>query len=486
MNFHDEDVRPVAGRKFPAIPEAEETLIGCALGCESADETVDLAVSAGIVPESFSDSSNRSIWESILLSGSFDKITVESVVRNLVTDGVFEAIGGFKKIGACIGRAPTGLMRKFAIEDIVWKHLQRKAINLSTKAIEDSFNCRGDPSEFLGKIATEAAEIAKAGTPPAPEKTISDSVAEEDAQVEAEISGTATRGTISTPFPTFNDYFGLFCAGELVTLAGRPGLGKTSLGLAMAYRAASEGRRTIVVSLEMRTGELLRIIAAQKSGISAHRIERETATTQRDFRASLRDLATLKTLRIVDDEHDFDRIVPLLREERRRGPLGLVVLDYLQIIRPPRSTRGEMRERQVAAMSGELKLLAGELDCPIIVLAQLNRGNEKEGNREPRKSDLRESGAIEQDADKVILLHWPEKDQTGEAQNKPALKDEKPRSCFDVLIIVDKNRRGPRGRHWLVFNSPIQRFNELDLSGRSKTEAQPTVKPPRTEPREMF
>lgn len=206
---------------------------------------------------------------------------------------------------------------------------------------------------------------------------------------------------LAGPFPGWDREAGQMRPGELTVLAARPGLGKTAYALQFAAGVARQGKQVLFFSLEMSGSELVGRLAKQSLG--------SRGSDRESMLAALQEIEGLSTLHIYES-----REVRTLAQIEARcrlhasapGGLGLVVIDYLQLITPPADSRRDNRERQVADMSRELKLLAQSIACPVLLLAQLNRESEKQGRR-PQLSDLRESGAIEQDADRVWFLFAP-------------------------------------------------------------------------------
>lgn len=223
-------------------------------------------------------------------------------------------------------------------------------------------------------------------------------------------------------------------ANQLVILAARPSVGKTSLATQMAWTAAAgDEAEVLFVSLEMSKEELVERIISQETGIPGHAIrDGNLSAAERNQIVEWAGRAQNVCLTVVDKATQGVRsIAATCRREKRKRGLKLVIVDYLQLIEPddPRM----IREQQVAKIARQLKLLSKEIGVPIVVLCQLNRAMEKE-NRAPRLSDLRESGAIEQDADVVVFLWKPDEERPNE-----------------IEAIIAKQRAGPVGStrlHW--------------------------------------
>lgn len=232
---------------------------------------------------------------------------------------------------------------------------------------------------------------------------------------------------------------------ELIVLAARPSVGKSAFALNWALSVARAGKAVVFFSLEMGREQMLDRLIANTGNIDLGAFRLGLTEEQRQKALYASESMRGLPLDIIDDAHvtigEIRRRVRIA--QRRKTPLGLVVVDYLQLLTP--EDRRLSREQQVATMSRELKLLAKSLDVPVLLLAQLNRKGE-EANREPIMSDLRESGAIEQDADIIIFLH--------QARRQTWHPDE------PVKFLVAKGRSSGVGRDTLIFRRRLQRFEE--------------------------
>jgi replicative DNA helicase len=289
-----------------------------------------------------------------------------------------------------------------------------------------------DPDEAAGWLESRLATI-DAGTAADDCKTIGEFAAE----AIADATSPAPRITAMTGLPRLDHNFGGFQAGEVVTLAGRTGQGKTALGIQISIHNAERRRNVLFVSLEMEGRELARREVAACSGVQSKLLR--AGNVPEASRAKLGEahpeLAELPLRIWAPSAATLADIRARCRHEKALRGLSLAVVDYLGLIRVPDLAKRQ-RHEQVAAVSGGLKQLAKELQIPILSLAQLNR--EADGE-EPRLSHLRESGAIEQDSDAVLLLYHPEqeKSRTGESVWGDS---------SEAYVIVAKHRHGQTGR----------------------------------------
>jgi replicative DNA helicase len=255
-----------------------------------------------------------------------------------------------------------------------------------------------------------------------------------------------TRRITRCGIPAWDDVATPMKAGEMIALAARPGCGKTALAGQMAHAVAKAGGRVAFFSLEMSGGELATRMGLVRSG-------REGLFDQRNLVRAIRSLAEVKTLHVFDNSQRYTMAAIEARCRllaTQSGGLSLVVVDYLQLVTP--SDLRAPREQQVAEMSRRFKELAGSLKCPVMVLAQLNRESEKE-ERRPRLSDLRESGAIEQDSDRVWFLWRDPKTIQGGVEDEQAI---------EIITIQAKCRGGPPNvAKAMRFDRPIYTFTPI-------------------------
>lgn len=272
---------------------------------------------------------------------------------------------------------------------------------------------------------------------------------------------------VQTGFHKLNEYTGGWKAGEMIVLAARPGQGKTALGLTFAQHALRErydeatdawkkpGHAVGMFSLEMTNEQLmLRLLAAhagerlqsiRQGGLDDHSLQKLRMVAQ-----------DMKEWPLYLDDSSFLTINQLRGKARRmkdRHKIELLVIDYLQLLRSESAQAKDNRQNEVAEISRGIKALAKELSIPIIILAQLNRKSE-EGKQEPALHNLRESGAIEQDADVVLLLHRPdaEKDADGNEVHSGEI--------IPYKLIIAKQRNGPTERLDIMFHAPYTRFDD--------------------------
>lgn len=258
---------------------------------------------------------------------------------------------------------------------------------------------------------------------------------------------------VPTGYADLDKLTGGFHPGEMVVVAGRPGIGKSVLTIDVARNAAiNNGIGTIVFSLEMSRSELVRRILSAEGRVRADALGRKGGMTDDDWTRLARRLPAIEAapLHIVDTPNmTITAIKAKAREIAATQEIGLIVIDYLQLIES--TGRAESRQIEVSAISRKLKLLAKELEVPVVVAAQLNRGPEQRTDKKPQLADLRESGALEADADKAILIHRPD-----------LYEREDPR-MGEADFILAKHRGGPTATIAVAHQLHYSRFVDMAI-----------------------
>ncbi len=252
---------------------------------------------------------------------------------------------------------------------------------------------------------------------------------------------------LPTGFTQLDEYLGGFQAGDLIIIAGRPSMGKTALGLSIAQRNALHDHRPVVFySMEMSTAQLAQRLVCSHTGIDSQRLRRHQISEQ-EHRRLLDACAAFEQAPLFIDDTPGMTAMELRSKARRlkqKTDLQAIYVDYMQLMHVPKS---ESRQVEISTISRSLKSLGRELNIPIIALAQLNRMAEGRQDKRPLMSDLRESGAIEQDADVIMLIHREE-------YYKP--EDESVRNQAEIIIA--KQRNGPTGIVTLHFDRKLTKF----------------------------
>ena len=428
--------------------DAEQSVLGAVLLSERA--IYGLVVEEGLRPEDFYRPQHGDVFEAMLAlfndGGSIDKLTVTERLRQ---SGKLDEVGGPAAVHELAAAVPAaGNARHYA--QIVKDNSLLRRLLTTTYEIQSEVRGHAAPPRDLVERA-ERAMLDVAHDDRQAEFRRIDQVLEVELDKLQMLStkGTSLTGTPSG-FKDLDELTGGFQPGNLIVLAARPAMGKSALVTNMAENAAlKHGRGVALFSLEMAETELAqRFIASQsrtkgellrKGRVAADRWPKILEASQRLAAAPL----------FIDDSSDVGLLdirakARRLHSQQKEG-LGLIIVDYLQLMRA--DGRTENRAEQVGQMSRGLKILARELNVPVIALSQLNRGVEARTDKRPLLSDLRESGAVEQDSDLVIFIYRDEyyngedSDHEGEAE-----------------IIISKHRNGPVGKVTLTFQKEYPKF----------------------------
>ncbi len=452
ISFPQRSAAPV-GRTLPHSIEAEEYLLSCCL--LDGSDVISRCLEARIRPESFYDPKHGIVFERLLdLYNRQQPIDVSVVAEELKTAKQLDTVGGYAFLTQVSSRIPTTAQAGYFIDKVREQSLLREIIRSATGAVEECYNFSGGIDEFVDQVETRifavtqnrVSESAKQMREPTREAM---NVITKMLMKKGELTG------VSSGFKDLDALMWGFQRQEMIILAARPSMGKTSLALNFAEAAAMPHRGepvgVLVFSLEMSASQLALRMLCSRARVNMKLLRDGLLSKNGDEQNRL--VATAdefsKAPIFIDDSSALS-IMQLRAKARRihaRHPLGFIVVDYLQLLSP---TDGKMpREQQVAEASRGLKSLAKELNVPVLVLSQLNRSSEKE-NRTPKLADLRESGSIEQDADVVLMLA------------RPRDADEKFQVAADSAeLIVAKQRNGPVGELKLTFLRDITRFENF-------------------------
>lgn len=424
---------------LPASLEHEQGLLGT---CMAGDPN-DLEVAASLIdPNDFSIGKNRRIWETIKkIHEAGTPIDRVGVAKALMDSGHLEAVDGLAYLSSL-----DPLPRIHGIVESYCKILRecsirRMAIFEAQKILDQAFSgLAGDDIVLSFQRAGEEISGKKHRTGGGMMRV--DEVYTRDfAGNFAHFVGESEQAA-ACPIPWKEPLNGLRL-GELTILAARPGVGKSSAAAQIAAHCGGMGIHTHWWSLEMKSGLLLRRAVASRSGVSHYQMQTgylKPESKQLAYQA-LSDLCEMP-LRMADDAGASVEVIRrAIRESRARFEKpSLVIVDYLQLLA---GNGGSNRNEEIGRISRGLKRITLEFDVAVLALSQLSRDSEKEGNREPKLSDLRDSGSLEQDADNVVFIHRPTADETNE---------------LEVLWLVKKQRNGHTGATPLTFHRDQMRF----------------------------
>jgi replicative DNA helicase len=441
------------GRTPPHSIEAEECLLSCCL--LDGSDTIARCLESKLTPEAFYFPANRIIFEK--LSQLYqDKPPVDLAVlaEELKIQQLLDKVGGYAYLTQISGRIPTTAQAQYFIDRVRELHLLRQMIGVSTGVVEQCYNYQGGLEEFIDRVEQDFFEITQ-GRVSDSAKSMKEPTTEAINVINKMLMKKGELTGVSSGFKDLDSLTFGFQKQEMIVLAARPSMGKTSLALNMAEAAAlpkkgEGGVPVLVFSLEMSSAQLAMRMLCARARVNM-KLLREGLLPKggKETQELLRVADEFSKSPIYIDDSSHLTVMELRAKARRlcsklKGNMGMIIVDYLQLLSS--SDPATPREQQVSEISRGLKALAKELNVPVLVLSQLNRASEKE-NRTPKLSDLRESGSIEQDADVVLMLA------------RPKDADEKFQVAADSAeLIVAKQRNGPVGDLKLTFLRDITRF----------------------------
>ena len=452
MSQKDESIK----RLPPQNLEAERALLGACL----LDKTAANNARGIVTSHDFYAESHRLIYDCIahLIDEAqpCDPVTVSDALK---VNGDLERIGGVAYISGLLDSVPSPASAVYYANII-----QEKSHIRSLLAAASSILANGYEGSFN---AIELQDLAEKAVFEVGQGLRTDNLYQlRDLmqQVFDMMNSIKAAGGV-TGVPTFPDldkqYLSGLQKGDLVLLAARPGVGKTSMAINIAQKASSEAGKVIAVfSLEMPKEQLVQRILCTEARVN-HDLVRKGMASKQDLRRLSKAVNSLSLAELFIN--DTMRIsVPEIRSQCRKlkkdKGLDLIIIDYVQLMQSAPGRRTENRQLEVAEISRSLKAMAKELEVPVLALSQLSRMVEQK-NEEPNLSHLRESGALEQDADVVILLHKPKKAEDGEAlSEEEQLKRNK--ASENIEVIVAKHRNGPTGRVAMNFIKEYTLFTE--------------------------
>jgi replicative DNA helicase len=441
------DTEKVAGKSLPANVEAERSVLGALL---LNDENVAL-VAELLLAEDFYNLSHRVIYEAILESYQrFKRVDIVTLQDELVKRGKLDMAGGVVYLLSLQEDIPAlGLLEQH-VQLIREKAILRQLIGSAATIIS---TCYAQDDYTIGMVLDEA------------EKTIFQISSKRTSQTFVQLNiwlkktfqhlsniKSHSKGITGIPsgLKKLDELTSGFQAGDLVVLAARPSMGKTALALNIVAHAAELGMTVGFFSLEMAAEQLTLRLLSSESGIAHHNIRNATISSQ-EWIELTNVAARLAERKIFIDDTAMLSITDLRTKARKlkiEQQLQLLVVDYLQLLQSTR--RYENRHQEVSEISRSLKALAKELGIPIVALSQLSRAVDGRMDKRPILSDLRESGAIEQDADVIMFLYRdvvynPETEHPSVAE-----------------LIIGKQRNGPTGTLYLQFARDLTKFQDLD------------------------
>jgi replicative DNA helicase len=443
---------PKVDRLPPHSPEAEQGVLGCVLlspnDCmgECIEKFKDGA-------EAFYDLRHQTIFSALAeMYDAREGIDVITLQQRLKNKQLLDEVGGLTYLASLPDTVPSSANLSYYLDIVQEKYLLRKMIHTCTEVVSRVYDYEGQVETLLDEIERDVLRISESRVQ-GQASTIKDLVKKAISTIEDFHQRQGVLTGVGTGFADLDKLTSGLHAGEMIVIAARPSMGKTSLAMNVAEHVAIDLRLPVgVFSLEMNADSLVLRMLCSRSRVNLRNV-RDGFLAERDFPKLTGAAGKLAGAPLFIDDSSALSILQLRAKARRmfqQYGIKLFVIDYLQLLHST-ARRAENRQQEIADISSGIKALAKELKVPIIVLSQLNRELEREKNRKPRLSDLRESGAIEQDADVVGLLY------------KPSSEDEEGSSgpeeeAVPVNLLLAKQRNGPTGDVNLTFLKPYTRF----------------------------
>ena len=439
--------RPILDRTPPCDVSAEVAVLGSIiLMPDVCDELVMICKA-----DDFYDDAHRKLYQHMINMVELgQKIDVTLLVNRLKSADDYEAIGGSAYLAKLANSVPNAAHAVYYAEIVRSKATLRKLIEAGTSILRDAYDETIDAKELLSQAEQRVFSIQDERSSQSAE-TIGNLLQTAMERIDARMKGVHSVGGVDTHFAGYDEQCGGLHNGELIILAARPSMGKTALALNIAENVSILGRAPVLfVSLEMSGVELADRLLCSLARVNGHRL-RNGSISQDDRKRLVEKAVEVSNAPLyVDDSpsRTVSEIAAVARRIKQRDrALGLIVIDYLQLIEPDNSR--DPRQEQVAKIARRLKGLAREQQGPVLCLSQLNRQAEEGKDHRPRMSHLRESGAIEQDADVVMFVHREEYYHRGDDASQYAGQAE---------IIIAKQRNGPVGEIELTWEKEFTRF----------------------------
>lgn len=441
-----------ADRLPPSAVELERQALGCVLLDPAC--LAELQQALGVDVKVFYDLRHQMIYEAMqTLVDRGQPIDLGLLAQHLKDLGTLEQIGGLAYLGQLDADVPSAFQLPEYARVVRDKHLLRRMLEALVSGGRAIYEEPGNAAALIDRIENEVLAVSqdKGG---ARQRTGPEVIADVLHQVETMQRGVGLLGGVRTHFGYLDKMTGGLHRRELVILAGRPSTGKTSLAMNMAANLALKSNVPVAVfSMEMAADDIWLRVLCSEARVQFHKLRTGTPTDE-DKRKLVEEAPRVSAAKVhVDDSRSLG-ILALRSRARRlkaRHDVQVIIVDYLQLMTDDTHTEGrhKSREQEVATISAGLKQMAMELNVPVVVLSQLNREMERKGTRKPQLSDLRDSGAIEQDADMVGLLYRP----------KSAEEDEDSPD-YPVNLLIAKQRNGPTGDVQLYFFRTHMRFED--------------------------
>ncbi len=477
-----EAVESAGTQSLPQNVEAEAALLGALMIDNRLVEDVQLKLR----PDHFFESLHGRIYEAILRMTDANRVANPVTLRPLFeSDESIKEVGGPAYLAQLTGSGAAVIGARDFAQQIYDLALLRALVGVGRGLVEGALDTSEEvaPLAQIERAETELYKVAEEGGAEGRAKSFSDATKEALEMAERALNSGGHLSGFTTGLESLNTKIGGLHKSDLIIVAGRPGMGKSSLatniGFACAQRflrdredgiepTRSAGTAVAMFSLEMSADQLATRILAEQSGISSENL-RMGRISQQEFRQLARAAAELQSLPLYIDDTPGLTIAALrtrARRLKRQKGIGMVIIDYLQLLQGTgKGSAGDNRVQEISEISRGLKQLAKEIDVPVMALSQLSRAVEQREDKRPQLSDLRESGSIEQDADIVLFIYREDyylaaKQPGDDHPDFAAWQEEMARAYGRAEVIVAKQRHGSTGKVRLKFDSRITKFSD--------------------------
>lgn len=449
-----QDSRSSVDRLPPHSPEGEQGVLGCVLISpnECMGECIEKLKDNG--KEAFYDLRHQTIFEALMeMFDTREAIDIITLQQRLKDKGLLEQIGGIPYLSQLQDAVPSAANLSYYLDIVREKFLLRKMISVCTEVVGRVYDYEGEVDMLLDEVERDVLRISESRAQGGV-MTTKDLVGKAIGTIENFFGRKGTLSGVGTGFADMDRMTDGLHPAEMIVIAARPSMGKTSLAMNIVEHVALVEKLPVgVFSLEMSAESLVLRMMCSLARVNLRSI-RDGFMSESDFPKLTSAAGKLANSKLFIDDTAGLSILQLRARARRLSQqhgIKLFVIDYLQLLHSTGRRSQDNRQQEIADISSGIKALAKELKVPVIVLSQLNRELEKDKSRKPRLSDLRESGAIEQDADLVGLLYKPDAgdDEGGSPEEADGVA---------VNLLIAKQRNGPTGDVNLTFLKPYTRF----------------------------
>lgn len=438
-------------RQPPMNVEAEKALLGAIL--LKPDVMHDISVN--VYPESFYADKHANIFKAIgEIFSNGDPIDIVSVTTKLKEMNQLERVGGAAYVTELIENVPAAGNASYYSGQVIDKSTLRNLIHAADDIAEIGYS---DPESIDSALDQAEKKVFQATQSPSAQKfrPIGTALSEAWERFEHLTENPEDKRGIPSGFTALDNLLAGFQKSDLVILAARPAMGKTTFALDIARGAALKGGANVgIFSLEMSDQQLVDRMLAAESGVDSWKLRTGRLSNDQEYESLQAAMEKLSKapIHIIDDaDMNIVKMRSAARRLKNEYGLDMLIVDYLQLMSPTLTKGSDSMVQQVTEISRSLKILAKEMDIPVIALSQLSRAVEQRGGK-PRLSDLRDSGSIEQDADVVMFIHREDKMNKDKEAERPNIAE----------IMVEKHRNGAVGHAELYFDAQHVRFLNLD------------------------